>query len=273
VDGFPADWGQLVSFEAEISDLQDAFIPDAQIRWSNEYGMLGTGRLFQTDQLQVGTNVVTVTATNSLGAAGTSSVTVVIGDPLTPLGPTLSVAPQMIAWHIANDETVARVAQLDVENAGAGSLNFDVTSDASWLRVDSELGVSGASAPRTLIVSADPTLVPPGTTSAAKLTFQSLANPSDAVVVPVELSRGNVFDRTGAEPPAACPGDCNGDGAVTVDELIKGVNIALGTTSGDPCPSFDTSGDGAVTITELIAAVNRALTGCAGAELRRDVVQ
>jgi hypothetical protein len=50
---------------------------------------------------------------------------------------------------------------------------------------------------------------------------------------------------------------------VTVDELIKGVNIALDTTSGDLCPSFDTSGDGAVTINELIAAVKHALSGCA----------
>ncbi len=50
---------------------------------------------------------------------------------------------------------------------------------------------------------------------------------------------------------------------MTVDELIKGVNIALGTTSVDACPSFDTNGDDAVTIDELVAAVNRALTGCA----------
>ena len=53
---------------------------------------------------------------------------------------------------------------------------------------------------------------------------------------------------------------------MTVDELIKGVNIALGTTSVDACPSFDADGDGAVTINELIAAVNRALNGCAAAE-------
>ena len=50
---------------------------------------------------------------------------------------------------------------------------------------------------------------------------------------------------------------------MTVDELIKGVNIALGTTSVDTCPSFDANGDGAVTINELIAAVNHALNGCA----------
>ncbi len=63
--------------------------------------------------------------------------------------------------------------------------------------------------------------------------------------------------------PPACAGDCNQDGSVTVDELIKGVNIALGTMSVAACSSFDTNGDGAVTINELIAAVNRALNGCA----------
>jgi hypothetical protein len=52
---------------------------------------------------------------------------------------------------------------------------------------------------------------------------------------------------------------------VTVDELITGVTIALGTASLDACPSFDTNGDGTVTIDELVAAANRALNGCANA--------
>ena len=58
----------------------------------------------------------------------------------------------------------------------------------------------------------------------------------------------------------------NGDGSVTVDELIKGVNIARGTATVDTCQAMDANGDGAVTIDELIAAVNRALNGCASAE-------
>jgi hypothetical protein len=53
---------------------------------------------------------------------------------------------------------------------------------------------------------------------------------------------------------------------VTVDELIKGVNIALGTTSVDTCRDMDANRDDAVTINELIAAVNHALLGCATAE-------
>jgi hypothetical protein len=62
--------------------------------------------------------------------------------------------------------------------------------------------------------------------------------------------------------PGACAGDCDGNGAVTVNELIRGVNIALGTLAVSACPSFDASGDGRITVDELIAAVNRALGGC-----------
>src|SRR5690242_1336184 len=61
----------------------------------------------------------------------------------------------------------------------------------------------------------------------------------------------------------ACVGDCDGSGEVTVDELIKGVNIALESIPISACPSFDRSGDGAVTIDELLFCVNEALFGCA----------
>lgn len=63
-------------------------------------------------------------------------------------------------------------------------------------------------------------------------------------------------------PRAACPGDCNADGEVTINELITGVNIALGSASVDSCEGVDVNGDGEVTINELIAAVNNGLNGC-----------
>lgn len=61
---------------------------------------------------------------------------------------------------------------------------------------------------------------------------------------------------------AACTGDCNADGAVSVNELIVGVNIALGSATVSTCAVFDTDGSGDVTVNELIAAVNNALNGC-----------
>jgi hypothetical protein len=54
---------------------------------------------------------------------------------------------------------------------------------------------------------------------------------------------------------------------VTVDELIKGVNIALGSLPLSECPSFDTNGDGEVTVNELIKGVNNALNSCPAAAL------
>jgi hypothetical protein len=63
-------------------------------------------------------------------------------------------------------------------------------------------------------------------------------------------------------PKPTCVGDCDGSGEVTVDDLIKGVNIALGTASIDTCPVFDVNMNGEVEITELIVGVNNALTSC-----------
>jgi pseudomonalisin len=59
-----------------------------------------------------------------------------------------------------------------------------------------------------------------------------------------------------------CAGDCNGDGAVTVDEILTGVNIALGATPDSQCPGLDANGDAMVTVDELLQAVDHALNGC-----------
>lgn len=60
----------------------------------------------------------------------------------------------------------------------------------------------------------------------------------------------------------ACVGDCDGDGRVTVAELVRAVGIALGTASLDRCALADANGNGAVAINELVLAVNAALGGC-----------
>jgi hypothetical protein len=62
--------------------------------------------------------------------------------------------------------------------------------------------------------------------------------------------------------PGPCFGDCNNDGTVSIDELIRGVNIALGTATVPQCQRFDTNGDGQVNVNELIQGVNAALFGC-----------
>lgn len=60
----------------------------------------------------------------------------------------------------------------------------------------------------------------------------------------------------------ACIGDCNGDSTVTIEEILVGVNVALGLAGLDRCPNFDANGDGSVTVDEIVRAVSFALSGC-----------
>ncbi len=64
-------------------------------------------------------------------------------------------------------------------------------------------------------------------------------------------------------PSPTCTGDCNGDGIVTVDEIITMVNIALGNAPITECEAGDANGDGQITVDEILTAVNAALNGCA----------
>lgn len=62
--------------------------------------------------------------------------------------------------------------------------------------------------------------------------------------------------------PSPCAADCNGDAAVTVDEIVALVGVALGNVDVAVCPAGDTNGDGTVTVDEIVVAVNIALGGC-----------
>jgi hypothetical protein len=59
----------------------------------------------------------------------------------------------------------------------------------------------------------------------------------------------------------ACIGDCNHDGAVTVEELIVGVNMVLGNVPLSRCPEFETPVHG-LDVTGLVQAASKALYGC-----------
>ena len=61
---------------------------------------------------------------------------------------------------------------------------------------------------------------------------------------------------------AACVGDCGGVGAVSISDLITGVNIALGSLPVSSCEAFDCQHNGTVSINCLIQGVNNALAGC-----------
>lgn len=60
----------------------------------------------------------------------------------------------------------------------------------------------------------------------------------------------------------ACACDCDASGETTIDEILSGVNIALGTRQLADCRPCDVDAGGSVDVDEVIAAISAALTGC-----------
>lgn len=56
--------------------------------------------------------------------------------------------------------------------------------------------------------------------------------------------------------------DCDADGAVRINDLVTGINIALGQLGIAACRPIDTDSDEQVSIAELVFAIGSALNGC-----------
>lgn len=65
-----------------------------------------------------------------------------------------------------------------------------------------------------------------------------------------------------AHAGVTCAGDCDGSGAVAVNELVLGTNIALDQAEVARCQALDRDANGRISINELVEAVNAALRGC-----------
>lgn len=68
---------------------------------------------------------------------------------------------------------------------------------------------------------------------------------------------------TPTPPRSTCIGDCNGDDAVGIDELLVGVHVALGDLPVGACPSLECNENQAVTASCITLAVDNALHDCA----------
>lgn len=77
---------------------------------------------------------------------------------------------------------------------------------------------------------------------------------------------GLVVVLCGARAPVAaqCAGDCNRDGEVQVDELVRAVRILLGEDPLLACAAADADGNSAVTVDEVVRGVLALLEGCPG---------
>ena len=141
-----------------------------------------------------------------------------------------------VVWRTGDSPTATSLDHLGDESAGPPNVNG---SSLPYLTVV----LGGAASPTPTATAIPPT--PTATTAVATVT----------ATAPVGTATPTV------EGGTPCLGDCDGDGAVTVAELIAGVNMVL---NGNPagCPAMDGNGDGEVVIADLIRAVSYALDGC-----------
>ncbi len=71
--------GATVIFSGSASDDQDGPLTGNSLAWTSDVdGTMGTGSVFQISTLSLGAHTITLTATDSLGATGTASITVTI---------------------------------------------------------------------------------------------------------------------------------------------------------------------------------------------------
>lgn len=90
----------------------------------------------------------------------------------------------------------------------------------------------------------------------------------DFIVTWIECDQDHVCEILGQRftlsGPADCPGDCNRDGTVTVDELLLATRAALGSLPSlvRRCLPADVDLDYRVSIDELVLSVRHVLEGC-----------
>ncbi|HSP98811.1 MAG TPA: hypothetical protein VL049_16430 [Candidatus Dormibacteraeota bacterium] len=223
---------------------------DEHVEWrSSRDGAIGSGLAASINALSVGVHAVTAVLDDGAGGAASDSVQVTVVADAAQLPPPADALVVEPAPLLLDSTAGVFAATLSLDNRNlAHSLAWQAAASEAWLR----LGASSGGTPADLAVTFIGTALPAGRYSAT-ITVTSADLPGVETRVPVDLVLG---------APPACLGDCDRSGAVTIDELITGVNVALGTLPLAQCPAFNRNYDGLVTIDELIAGVGNALGTC-----------
>lgn len=120
--------------------------------------------------------------------------------------------------------------------------------------------VAGTPAGQLVVTSTDPRHGVLGLLLERQTELGAEARTNVLAVLPFASGERESADAIELPGASFCPGDCDGNGQVSVAELIVGVNLALGGVAD--CAAFDVDSDASVTVSELVAAVGAALNGC-----------
>jgi hypothetical protein len=88
---------------------------------------------------------------------------------------------------------------------------------------------------------------------------------SDPATADAEGMRVPTTCRDGAVA-VSCPGDCNGNGRASVQEVVLGFSILTGKATLERCRALDTNADDSVSVAEFVRGYRSLVDGCAGSE-------
>ncbi len=282
-DGLQIQWGQVVNLIAFAEDPDGGPIDPQKIVWSNAYRDLGTGPEVSVMDLEVGANVISLAVTDEQGQLSMATVNVQVGDVLTAPATQLSASPSPLAWQVPGNSSAVVSSDLLVQNSGTGGVLFTATSNQPWLRINGSASVTAGTG-TTLAITADASGLPDNGVSAAEILLANRVDPSDTLVVPASVYKGDLVggnpfsdqdadgmeDRTDnciavANGPVlpgphtldqrdtngdgygnACDPDLNDDGVVNVVDLARLKQVFFKTD-----PDADLNGDGVVNAVDL----------------------
>ncbi len=190
-------YGQVVNFSGEALDAQDGGVTGSGLVWTTQKGSLGTGTgaLQSVDTLPVGTNFITLTATNSKGLSASTGITIVVDDDLNLLNSTLTAGPTQFGWTFPAGATTIQTATLSIGNAGGGTVNWAASSTAAWLT----LSASSGTAPSSIVVTAHASGIPAGSDFMANIRVSASGQPT--ITIPATIVVGSLMDKAIAYVP------------------------------------------------------------------------
>ncbi len=203
-DGIHIEFGQTLNLQGVAVDPQDGPLTSQfALTWSNQWGELGNGEALSINNLPVGTNSVSFTATNSQGMSGSATVMVYVGDDLQPAPPVPSISPTFLNWQVSAEDTALQTAELSLSNTGGPDvLSWTASIDVPWISLDTPAG----QIPSTIMVSADPSGLAPDSTHTGLITIlvdiSSLSTQAEfKIPVLLQIGAGELWDNT-VPPPS-----------------------------------------------------------------------
>lgn len=203
------------------------------------------------------TPTTTPTATRTPTPAPTATPS---GSPTPTMTPTDTPSPTGTATRSATVSPSVNAAPTSTASATATPTSTPTGTGTPTQTASAT--TSPTSTPTGIATDTQTPALTPGYTATANGTSTPTGTETQTAAASETVSALPTRSSTAAEtrsPTPVCVGDCDRDGTVRIDELVKGLNIVIGVLPLASCPGF--LGDG-LAIDDLLVAVGNSLNGC-----------